>query len=116
MPEANLAGIINSQQAANNTSASVSGTSATILQSRLGRSLRVGLVITPLTAGVTVNVALSELPATTTTGFQLQPGQVLSQSANNALEAAQVVWQGSVQAIASGAGTVAIVEQFLNMG
>ena len=110
---ASLAQVILAQQSANNTSASVSGTDAEILPTRLGKSLRIGLTITPLTAGVTVNVSLGDSPATTTKGFQLQPGQVFNQSANNAQEATQTVWQGPVHAIATGAGTVAIVEQFV---
>lgn len=104
--------IIAYEQYARNTAVSVSGTDVELTPTRLGRTLRTAIILTPVTAGVIVNISLGDNPAVIDQGIRLIQGQPFTQSANNAEEAKQTVWQGAIHAIASGAGSVAITEQF----
>jgi hypothetical protein len=90
----------------------VSGTDVEISPTRVGRSPRVAFQLIPTTAAVTVSYALGGSPAVLNAGLTATQLQPIGQSANNVAEALQVVWQGPIHAIASGAGNVAVFEQF----
>ena len=98
-------------QAAGNSTKSVSGTESELLQTRLAKSPRMMLAITPVTAGVTIYLSLGEQAAALNQGIPLSPNQPFVQSANNVQEALQTVWQGPIHVIATGAGSVAVTEQ-----
>lgn len=100
------------KQAAGNRTVAVSATESELLQTRLAKSPRTMLAITPVTAGVTVYLSLGEQAAATNQGIPLSPNQPFVQSANNLQEALQTVWQGPVRVIATGAGSVAVTEMF----
>lgn len=101
-------------QDAGNKSVSVTGTEGELLQTRQSKTPRMMLSITPVTAGVTLFISLGEQTAALNTGQPLTANQPFTQSANSLTEALQSVWQGSIRQIATGAGTVAIVEEFWN--
>jgi len=67
---------------------------------------RTAFTIVPLSAGVTVTVALGDVPAVADAGIVLSANQPYSESSDGGFEC----WQGAVQIVASGAGNVAIRE------
>jgi len=95
--------------ASQSTSASVSTSDAEILPTRLGRKRRSALIITPVTSGVIVYLSFGDRPAVASTGIvvlQNQPAQDTDSGDT------YKCWQGAVHAIASGNGTVSIMEKF----
>lgn len=93
---------------------SVSGTASTLSNTRLGRARRTFFSIIPITAGVTVTIVLGDSAPVATQGIVLIQNQPFSQSLDNDNlgEPCKGVFQGTIQAIASGAGQVAFVEIF----
>ena len=88
---------------------SVSGTASTLSQTRLGKAKRSFFSIIPITAGVTVTVVLGDSSPAVTQGIVLIQNQPFVQSLDIN---GKGVYQGPIQAIASGAGSVAFVELF----
>lgn len=86
-------------------SANVSTTSAQILN--LATQRRTSFVITNTSATAVVSLNFGEGAAVANTGVVLQPTQSYGQSDDSAFSC----YQGKIQAIASGSGTVAISEQ-----
>lgn len=87
---------------------SVTATASTLSPTRLGRKARSSFLITPLTAGVTVTISKSDEPAVANQGIVLIANQsYLESNADNFR-----CWQGALQVVASGNGSVAIVEVF----
>jgi len=87
----------------------VSGTAVTLSDTRLGKARRIFLSIIPITAGITVTVVLGDISPAVGQGIQLSQTQpfVQSDDANG-----KGTFQGTVQAIASGGGYVAMTEIF----
>lgn len=108
MPRARNATV--EQQYARNAAVSVSGTSTELCATRLGRSRRVALVLTPLTAGVTVSISFGDQAAILNQGMILNQSQPYAEADSEGFNC----WQGAIQAIASGAGSVAVLERYEN--
>ena len=88
---------------------SVSGTASTLSATRLGRAKRTFFSIIPVTAGVTVTIVFGEQIAVVNAGVPVGNGQAFTQSLDSN---GRGVFQGAIQAIASGAGSVALTETF----
>lgn len=99
------------QQATKNTSVSVSTSSAEALQNRADQAdtRRTMFSITALTGSVTVTVAKGDVPAVANQGIVLTQNQTYLESN----DAGFPCWQGAVQVIASGSGTIAVSETVL---
>jgi len=87
------------------TAASVGTSSSTVLPTRLGKPRRTQFVLTNISP-TTVYVSKGEAPAVSGTGVPLQQNQSWSESDDGGFKC----YQGAIQAIGSGASTVAIVE------
>lgn len=87
----------------------VGATAVTLSEKRLGKTKRSFFSIVPITAGVTVTIVFGEGTAAVNAGLPLQAGQPFIQSLDIN---GRGVYQGDIQAIASGPGSVAFVEIF----
>lgn len=88
---------------------SVSTTASTLSATRQSRAKRTFFSIIPITDGVTVTVFLGDGTPSANKGIPLIKNQVFSMS----LDANEKgVYQGTIQAIASGSGQVAFTELF----
>lgn len=87
---------------------SVSATSTTVSTSRLNLPRRTSFFLVPLTAGVTVTVTKGDGAAVANAGIVLIQNQAYLESDSEGF----LCWQGAIQAIASGNGSVAVVEVF----
>lgn len=85
---------------------SVSATSQELLPSRLGRSHRKTFYIVPLTAGVIVTISPTETPAVATQGYVLSQYQPYLDVRSQGYDP----YQGAWQVVASGNGSIAVVE------
>ena len=81
----------------------------TLSATRLGLTKRSFFSIIPITAGVTVTIVFGDSVPVADQGIVLVKNQVFSQSLDTN---GAGVFQGTIQAIASGAGQVALVEVF----
>lgn len=88
---------------------SVSGTASVLSATRLGRARRVFFSVIPITAGVTVTIVLGGSTPAVNQGIPLIQNQPFSQCLD---VNGRGVFQGEIQAIASGAGQVAFTEIF----
>lgn len=88
---------------------SVTTAASTLSASRLGRAKRTFFSIIPLSAGITVTVVLGDGTATASTGIVLVKNQPFVQSLDSN---GKGVFQGTIQAIADGSGSVAFTEIF----
>jgi hypothetical protein len=98
----------NSTQMIQNSSASVSATSTQVLPAVSGSLVRSQLIITNTSAAAVVTIAKGEISATAGAGIRITPGSSYLESTDSGFRC----WQGSVQAVADAAGTVAIVQSF----
>jgi hypothetical protein len=114
MADLNVFGAAVLNQGANQQSIAVTTSDVELLPTRIGRTPRMMLVITPTTSGATLSLSLGDTPAAAATGIQLTAGQPFIQSANTVQEAIQSVWQGAVHSLASANTTVATMEQYYN--
>ena len=96
------------QQLANPRSVAVSAADVELAPDRQNKNRRVMISITPITAGVTVTVTYGDGAAVMNAGQVLQPNQTMVASS----DAGSSCWQGAIHAIASGAGSCAVLEQF----
>jgi hypothetical protein len=96
------------RQMTRNDLVSVSATTAVICKEVVGNKKRTQVIITANTAGVTVTISKGETAAVATYGLPLQSGS----SYVEATDGGFTCWQGAIQAVASGAGNVSIVETF----
>lgn len=90
-----------------NTSITVSGTSGQILASAANYR-RTAFAIIALTAGVTVTIAKGDVAAVANNGIVLAANQSYVESTSQEF----LCWQGAIQVVASGAGSVALSEMF----
>lgn len=88
---------------------SVSGTASVLSPTRLGLKKRSFFSIIPITSGVTVTVVFGDSAPVATQGIPLIQTQPFSQSLDIN---GRGVFQGQIQVIASGAGSVAFTETF----
>jgi len=88
---------------------SVSGTASVVSPTRLGKAKRSFFSLIPITAGVTVTLVLGDSAPAVNQGIVLIQNQFFLQSLDTN---GKGVYQGNIQAIASGAGQVAVVELF----
>jgi len=91
-------------QSTRNDSFSATTSSAEALPERAGR--RLAFVITPVTAGVTIFIGKGPVAVATNTGIPVQVNQNYVESNSEGFQC----WQGPIQILGSGAGTVAISE------
>jgi len=89
-----------------NASASVSTTSAEILNKP--NYLRKALIVTNTSSSAVVTLAKGDVAAVAGAGIRLQPNSSYIESTDSGF----TCWQGAIQAVADGAGTVAIVETY----
>lgn len=87
---------------------SVSATASTLSATRLGRAPRSFFSIIPLSAGVTVTVTFGDSPAVANAGLVLSTNQPYLEAKGDNF----IPYQGTINIVASGAGTVAYVERF----
>jgi len=87
---------------------SVTATAAQLSNSRLGLPRRTSFSIIPLSAGVTVTVAKGDAPAVVNEGIVLIQNQAYIESDSDGYNC----WQGAIQIVASGNGSVAVTEVF----
>lgn len=87
---------------------SVSATAAELSATRLGRKRRTQIIIVPLTAGVTVTITKGDSTAVANAGIVLTANQAFVEADDGGFKC----WQGAIQVVASGAGSVAINETF----
>lgn len=87
---------------------SVNVTSVELTPSRLAKNRRKQLIVTNLTAGVTVTITKGDGDAVANNGIVLSQNQ----SYIEATDSGFACYQGPYQVVASGAGTVAISEDF----
>lgn len=92
-------------------SVSVSSTSTELSATRLNKTRRTQIVVTPLTGGVTVYLvkAPAGAAAAVNTGIVLSANQTFVEADDAGFRS----WQGAYQIVASGNGTVAVSEVFL---
>lgn len=89
----------------------VTATAKILSYSRLGRTRRTSICITPLTAGVTVTVVEGEIDqCVANAGYVLQQYQPFLDSDQSGAKC----WQGAVCVVASGAGNISVSEIFAN--
>lgn len=89
-------------------SVSVSGTEGELSPSRLGRKRRMQIVITPITAGVTIYVSKGDDAAAANKGIVLTANQSFVEADDQGFRS----YQGQYRVVASGAGTVSVIEVF----
>ena len=87
-----------------NTATAVSGTSTEVLPARWGK--RSAFSITCVTAGVRISIFKGEDPAVLDQGLTKQTFDPFVESTDAGFQC----WQGPIQVIASGAGSVAVSE------
>jgi hypothetical protein len=87
----------------------VSATASTLSPTRIGRTKRSFFSVIPVTSGVTVTIVFGDSVAEVEKGIVLIQNQPFSQSLDIN---GRGVYQGTIQAIASGNGDVAFVETF----
>jgi predicted phage tail protein len=90
----------------------VSGTDVEISPTRAGKKARIALSITQTTALIVTSIAFGDGPAVLNAGQTLVANQTLSLGADTMKDAVQMIPQGAIHAIASGAGNVSILEIF----
>lgn len=95
-------------QQTRNDLVSVSATSTTICKPVTGNKRRIQMIITANTAGVTVTIAKGDVSAVATYGLPLNSSSTYIEATDGGFQC----WQGQVQAVATGAGTVSVVETF----
>lgn len=87
----------------------VGATAVTLTPTRLGRARRSFLSIVPVTVGVTVTLVFGDTTPALNTGLPIEAKQPFIQSLDVNKKG---VYQGPIQAIATGPGQVALVEMF----
>lgn len=95
-------------QQTRNDLVSVSATTTTVCKPVVGNKRRIQMIITANTAGVTVTIAKGDTAAVATYGLPLSSGMSYVEATDGGFQC----WQGQVQAVASGNGTVSVVETF----
>lgn len=96
-------------QAVRNETVSVSGTSVPIMSLVPSGAIRTQFAIIPLSAGVTVTIAKGDQAAVANAGIVL----IQNQPYVEATDGGYICWQGPVQIVASGAGSVAVMESWV---
>lgn len=89
-------------------SVSVSATETQLAPSRLGQPRRKSFFIVPLTAAVTVTVTKGDAAAVAGEGYVLEKGQPMVEADGPNFDC----YQGQLRVVATGNGSVAIVEVF----
>jgi len=96
-------------QQTRSSTVTVSATSQQVCPQISGGFKRTQLMIFPLTAGVTVTIDKSDNAAVANQGIVL----VANQPYVEATDGGYICWQGPVQCVASGAGSISVVESFI---
>jgi hypothetical protein len=97
------------EQISSTNALGVSATSITIAQERTGAAERQQFIITNTSAAQVVTIVKGSAAAIAGQGIILQPNGSYGESTDGGF----VCWQGEMQAVATGAGTVSIVETFI---
>ena len=87
---------------------SVSATASTLSATRLGKSPRSFFSIIPLTVGVTVTVTFGDAPAIANAGLVLGQNQPYLEVKSDEF----MPYQGTINIVASGNGSVALLERY----
>ena len=96
------------QQYANPRTVTVGATDVELSATRQNKFRRVMISMTPITAGVTVTFSYGDSPAVANAGQTAGQNQPVVATS----DAGSTCWQGAIHAIATGAGQVAVLEQF----
>jgi hypothetical protein len=96
-------------QSSSNRSVTTSGTSTQAVTEVTGGMKRTQLIITNTSAAAVVTIAKGDTVAVAGVGIRLQPNSAYVE----ATDGGYVCWQGNVQVVSDVAGSVAVVESFV---
>ena len=97
-------------QGSSSTAASITTSSSQVLPRVLGSMKRTQLIITNTSLAAVATIMKTNVAVVANQGIVLQPNASYVESTDGGYEC----WQGQVQAVADAAGTLAIVESFVD--
>lgn len=97
-------------QTSSNSSVTISASSGIVTSARTGSLVRQQLLIVNTSAAAVVTITKGDVAAISGSGIILQPNGAYIESTDGGF----VCWQGAVQGIGTGAGSVSVVETFIS--